>query len=524
VDDRIDQILILAPLGRDAEMLATALRAVGLSPVGCRTVAEVIAGLTSSVGTVVLAEEALTPPAMSALVAALDQQPTWSDIPIIILTASGRMAEPSVADLKRFNQLGNVTLLERPIRVMTLHSSVESALRARRRQYEVRDHLLERERTEAALKAESRAKDEFLAMLGHELRNPLGAIAAAAHLLDVTAPNVGDDDGSAQARRVIERQVRHLTRLVDDLLDVSRVTTGKIELSRRPLDAAAAVANCVAALRAAGRVDSHSLDVVATPVWVEADEVRLDQIINNLLVNALKYTPEGGRIEVSVRQIDGDAVISVRDTGIGIASDLLPHVFDLFVQGGRAIERKQGGLGIGLTLVHRLVQLHGGAAEASSAGAGQGSTFTVRLPAVSAPVETALPAVPSDGRRARRVLLVEDNDDSRQVMALTLKDAGHEVYEASDGPTGLAVALRERPDVAIIDVGLPGLNGYEVAERIRAAPEAHGMILVALTGYGLPEDRKKATAAGFDRHLVKPIDFDQLERVLSSGDDPRAAA
>jgi CheY-like chemotaxis protein len=277
-------------------------------------------------------------------------------------------------------------------------------------------------------------------------------------------------------------------------------------------------------LRAAGRVDGHSLEVVATPVWVEADEVRLDQIINNLLVNALKYTPEGGRIEVSVRQIDADAVISVRDTGIGIASDLLRHVFDLFVQGGRAIERKQGGLGIGLTLVHRLVELHGGTAEATSAGAGQGSTFTVRLPAVAAPVETALPAAPSDGRRARRVLLVEDNDDARQVMVLTLEDAGHEVYEASDGPTGLAVALRERPDVAIIDVGLPGLNGYEVAERIRAAPEAHGMLLIALTGYGRPEDRRKATAAGFDRHLVKPIDFDQLERVLSSGDEPRPAA
>jgi signal transduction histidine kinase/ActR/RegA family two-component response regulator len=504
-------------------MLTTALRAAGLTAEACRDAGDLTGDLMSTAGAVLLAEEALTPGAMATLMAALDHQPPWSDIPIIILTASGRMAEPSVADLKRFNQLGNITLLERPIRVMTLHSSVESALRARRRQYEVRDHLLERECTEAALKAESRAKDEFLAMLGHELRNPLGALAGAAHLLDVTAPNVGDD-GSEQARRVMERQVRHLTRLVDDLLDVSRVTTGKIELSRRPLDAAAAVANCVAALRAAGRVDAHSLEVVATPVWVEADEVRLDQIINNLLVNALKYTPEGGRIEVSVRQVDADAEISVQDTGIGIAGDLLPHVFDLFVQGGRAIERQQGGLGIGLTLVRRLVELHGGSAEAKSAGTGQGSTFVVRLPAVPAPVETTLPAAPSNGRRARRILLVEDNDDARQVMVLTLRDVGHEVYEASDGPTGVAVALRERPDVAIIDVGLPGLNGYEVAERIRAAPEAHGMILIALTGYGLPDDRRRATAAGFDRYLVKPIDFDQLERMLASGDDPRPAA
>ena len=524
MDDRNDRILIVAPFGRDAEMLTTALRAAGLTAEACRDAGDLTGDLMNTAGAVLLAEEALTPGAMATLIAALDHQPPWSNIPIIVLTASGRMAEPSVADLKRFNQLGNVTLLERPIRVMTLRSSVESALRARRRQYEVRDHLFERERTEAALKAESRAKDEFLAMLGHELRNPLGAIAAAAHLLDVAAPDVGDDDDSTRARRVIDRQVRHLTRLVDDLLDVSRVTTGKIELSRRPLDAAAAVANCVAVLRAAGRVDGHSLEVVATPVWVEADEVRLDEVINNLLVNALKYTPEGGRIEVSVRQVDADAVISVQDTGIGIPGDLLPHVFDLFVQGGRAIERQQGGLGIGLTLVRRLVELHGGSAEAKSAGTGQGSTFVVRLPAVPAPVETTLPAAPSNGRSARRILLVEDNDDARQVMVLTLRDVGHEVYEASDGPTGLAVALRDRPDVAIIDVGLPGLNGYEVAERIRAAPEAHGMLLIALTGYGLPDDRRRATAAGFDRYLVKPIDFDQLERMLASADNPRTAA
>ena len=224
-----------------------------------------------------------------------------------------------------------------------------------------------------------------------------------------------------------------------------------------------------------------------------------------------------------MRQDDGQAVIRVRDTGVGITSDLLPHVFDLFVQGGRAIERKQGGLGIGLTLVHRLVELHLGTVEAASEGAGKGSTFTVRLPAIAAPVDTAGPAPPSNGWRARRVLLVEDNDDSRQVMAMTIKNAGHDVFEASDGLTGLTVALREHPDIAFIDVGLPGLNGYQVAERVRAMPETRGMILIALTGYGLPEDRRRAAAAGFDRHLIKPIDFDQLERLLSFDDASRAA-
>jgi signal transduction histidine kinase len=509
--DAGDQVLILAPLGRDAAVIATTLSDAGVRADVCDDFAAIVTRLDGA-GTLVLAEEALTGNAGEALLHALDGQPPWSDVPVIVLMLSGR-GEPGVGLRRRFARLGNVTLLERPVRVMTLLTTVESALRARRRQYEVRDHLLERERIAAELRAESRAKDEFLAMLGHELRNPLAAIAAAAHLLDTVAPP--DVEPAVTARRVIGRQLRHVTRLVDDLLDVSRVTTGKIVLSRRPLDVAVTVANAVAVLRSSGRLDNHTVEMSAVSAWVDADEVRLDQIVTNLVVNALKYTPVGGRIDVTVEACDSTVCLAVRDSGIGIAPDLLPRVFDLFVQAAPAIERTQGGLGIGLTLVRRLVELHGGTVEAQSHGLGHGSTFVVRLPARAAAPSMPARAVRVPATGARRVLVVEDHHDAREMLAVLLKQAGHEVYEAADGVDGLALALRERPDAAIIDVGLPGLDGYEVARRIRAGTDGAHMLLVAVTGYGLPEDRRRALDAGFDRHLVKPVEQDQLADALA---------
>ena len=241
----------------------------------------------------------------------------------------------------------------------------------------------------------------------------------------------------------------------------------------------------------------------------------LDQIINNLVINAAKYTPAGGRIEISVGREAADVVVRVRDTGIGISSDLLPHVFDLFVQGGRAIERKQGGLGIGLTLVRSLVELHGGSVVAQSDGPSSGSTFIVRLPALAHPASTLPASGSGPAASPRRVLVIEDHDDARDMISFTLKDAGHEVYLASDGPSGLAIALRERPDVAIIDIGLPNMSGYEVASRLRATEHGRRILLIALTGYGLPEDQRRAREAGFDRYLVKPVDFDQLVHALA---------
>ena len=355
----------------------------------------------------------------------------------------------------------------------------------------------------------NRAKDEFLAMLGHELRNPLGAISSAVRLLDQFK---GPNEAIGRACDVILRQSAHLGRLVDDLLDVGRVVTGKILLERAAVDLAEVARRTVGTFTAAGKTQAHRLSVETVPVWVYADSVRFEQVIANLLTNALKYTPVGGAIRVTVGPEGAHALLQVEDTGIGIAPGLRPHIFDLFVQGERGLDRAQGGLGIGLTLVQRLVELHDGAVEAHSAGPGQDSRFTVRLAAVPAPTSAAS-AQPI--ATPRRVLVIEDNEDSRDMLRQLLENAGHEVHDAGDGPQGVDAALRLEPDVALIDVGLPELDGYEVARRIRAGTR-RDMLLVALTGYGLAEDRERALAAGFDLHRVKPIDFEKLFDVLAT--------
>jgi signal transduction histidine kinase len=379
----------------------------------------------------------------------------------------------------------------------------------RRRAESAREDLLRKER-EARTVAEdaNRMKDEFLAMLGHELRNPLSAISNAVHVLEQRGETHG-------AHAILRRQVEHLTHLVDDLLDVERLMTGKIVLEPAPLDLAAAVEQSLATLNAAGRLDRHALAVDCASVWVYADPTRIDQIVANLVVNAVKYTPAGARIAISVAREGGEALLRVRDEGVGIESALLPRIFDLFVQGKTSLDRAQGGLGIGLTLVRRLADLHGGTVSAESAGAGQGSVFTLRLPAIDPPAAMQEAARAAPVGPARTVLIVEDNHDARASLRELLETSGHTVHEADDGPRGLEAALRLRPDLAFIDLGLPGLDGLELARRIRASAEGRGMRLVALTGYGSPEDRARCRDAGFDVHLVKPVDRETLERVLA---------
>jgi PAS domain S-box-containing protein len=374
------------------------------------------------------------------------------------------------------------------------------------------------ERERAAMYEEAnqanRAKDEFLAMLGHELRNPLGAISSAVRLLE---PVDTVSDRAALARDVIARQTRHLARLVDDLLDVARVMTGKVLLERQPLDLADAVTHHVGSVRATGKMQEHTVTVETTPVWVDADHIRVEQIVGNLVSNALKYTPAGGRITVRVGPEDGWAVFSIEDTGVGMTPQLLSRVFDLFVQGERRLDRTQGGLGIGLTLVRRLVELHGGTVEATSPGPDRGSRFTVRLRATSAPrpgSEAARRGV-AWSVAPRRILIIEDNADARAMLRSLLQSAGHEVHEAADGRQGLDMALSLRPDVALIDLGLPGLDGYEVARQLRVADERRKILLVAVTGYGSSDDRERSLLAGFDVHLVKPVDPDLLAGVLA---------
>lgn len=375
-----------------------------------------------------------------------------------------------------------------------------------------RAQLIQREQ-QARRDAENanRAKDEFLAMLGHELRNPLGAISAASEVLNRIDQG---NDVAQRARQIISRQTRHLARLMDDLLDVARVISGKVLLMRQPVQIGQLVQRVLHQLEMAGRLQAHRVTTNIDAVWVHADATRLEQIASNLLSNALKYTPDGGAIKVSVKSDLGQAVLTVRDTGVGMSAELRDRVFDLFVQGERTLDRQQGGLGIGLTLVRRLVELQGGQVQADSAGPGEGSTFTVMLPAMSAPDAQEEPVAPP--RQAlRRVAIVEDNDDARDSLCAMLELLGpHETLSAGDGEQGLKLILQARPDVALIDIGLPGLTGYEVAERLRAA--GYRGTLVALSGYGQPHDVERAHAAGFDHHFVKPLDPGRLEALLNA--------
>lgn len=370
----------------------------------------------------------------------------------------------------------------------------------------------ERERAHAEAEAQSRAKDEFFAMLGHELRNPLGAITTALHVIELCGPL---DERSAQARAIIGRQVLQLVRLVDDLLDVSRLATGKVSLSLRPVELTAVVRRAVGAV-AATAPTRRIEQAPAEPVWIRADETRLDQILANLVGNAVKFTPADGRVMVGVSARAGEAVLRVEDTGAGIPADLLPRIFDLFVQGQTGLHRGDAGLGVGLTLVKRLVDLHGGRIEVASDGPGRGSTFTVRFPLTARPDRPRDPTPAASSAQARRrIVLVEDNADARQMLRHLLEETGHEVHEAEDGHAGLERTLTLRPDAAIIDIGLPGLDGYELARRIRAAGHTH-MLLVAVTGYGQSGDRLQSSEAGFDAHLTKPVDPLALDAALAN--------
>ncbi|HEX8201798.1 MAG TPA: response regulator [Isosphaeraceae bacterium] len=363
-----------------------------------------------------------------------------------------------------------------------------------------------------------RRKGEFLAMLAHELRNPLAPLLGSLHLLGLDNADVAEVQ---QARAVAERQVRHLARLVDDLLDVSRINSGKVHLRKEAVVLQEAVARAVETVRPLVEARRHAIavEIPPEPVLLEADADRLAQILANLLNNAAKYTEPGGHITVQAGR-DGDfAVVRVRDTGIGIAPELLPRVFDLFTQAERSLDRSQGGLGIGLTLVRRLVELHGGGVHVISAGAGQGSEFVVRLP-LGAPeparaADRPAPAAEAGEPQPHRVLVVDDNTDGARVLARLLQAGGHRVRVAHDGPSALEAARAEPPDVVLLDIGLPGMDGYEVAQRLKAMEGPDHALLVALTGYGQEEDRRRSVEAGIDHHLIKPVDPGALQDLLA---------
>ena len=367
------------------------------------------------------------------------------------------------------------------------------------------------------LMAQSQRKDDFLAMLAHELRNPIAPIRTAAQIIHFRAPA---DPSLQWAREVIERQVNQLTRLVDDLLDISRITRGKIRLEREAVDLGQAVSRSIEMARPLIDARRHRLatELPPRPLRVMADGARVSQVISNLLNNAAKFTPEGGQIWLTVGAEERSAQVLVRDSGIGISAEMLPRIFDLFTQADSTMERAQGGLGIGLTLVRSLVEIQGGSVEARSNGPGQGSEFLVRLPLLpeswQEPPPAPEPPRPEIGGPARRILVLDDNADASESLTVLLQTMGHEVRAVSNGQQALKEAVAFRPDVMFVDIAMPRMNGYEVARRIRKTAELKSVLLVALTGYGQAEDRRRSLAAGFDEHLVKPAPLEQLLGLL----------
>lgn len=510
-----ERILVLAPTGRDSFLVETVLAQQNIFCTICSGIEEFCEHLSEGAGAVLLAEEALATFGLDEFQECLSCQEAWSDIPLLVLTSGGFSSRTSFNTVELLEASCNVTLLERPLRRETLISAIFAALRARRRQYQMRDLLHQ-------FKTGVRRRDEFLAMLGHELRNPLATIRTALELLSQNGVNPNQ---IVQTRTIMERQTQHLGHLIDDLLDVARITEGKIQLKLQPVDLNEIARRCLEAVKVAG-AQKHNLTLAlgSDSALIEGDAVRLEQIVNNLLTNAIKYTPPGGSIELSVANEDNEAVLRVRDTGLGIDPELQPHIFDLFTQAKRSLDRSQGGLGIGLTVTHGLVKMHGGRIQVFSDGLGQGSVFEVRFLLHNA-AET--PATETAGMAgadtAQRILLVEDNPDARLMMAFLLQLRGYQVLDAGDGREGVARAVSERPDIALIDIGLPEIDGYEVARQVRE--QLGGAIyLIALTGYGQEDDQARALSAGFNVHLTKPVEPETLYRVLAQATSQRSLA
>lgn len=381
------------------------------------------------------------------------------------------------------------------------------------------------EKSQQALKKADRKKDDFLATLAHELRNPLAPIRNA---LEILKRATDDRSQAEQARRIMERQVQQMVRLIDDLLDISRITRGKLQLRKERMALADAVANAVEEARPLIEAAAHELTVTLpeAPIYLDADPTRLAQVVSNLLFNAAKYTTKGGHIWLIVERTGGEAVLSVRDTGIGIAAEHLPHIFKMFSQATPVLERSQGGLGVGLALVQGIVELHGGTIEARSSGIGMGSEFIVRLPTGDTPAEKVLQERES-GERFRagpkcRILVVDDNQDAAASLATLLRLKGHEIQKAHDGVEAIQTAATFRPNVVLLDIGLPKMNGYEVAAQLRQHPRDGKVTLVALTGWGRGEDKRRALEAGFDHHLTKPVEPADLDKLLALIPPPEA--
>jgi signal transduction histidine kinase len=498
------RVLVLAPTLRDALNTSRILGCAGIGTDACGDIDAVCAAIDEGAGALVITEETLTGDRLARLAAFLGRQPQWSDLPVIAVTRGG---PDSPAAVHAMEALGNVILLERPVRVGTFVTAARTALRERDRQYELRRLLAE-------LREADHRKDVFLAMLAHELRNPLAPIRNASQIFRLAARS---DATLERAADIVGRQVALLARLVDDLLDVSRISQGKVQLRRQRFDLRESISQAVETVHSlvSERRQSLRLRLPATPLMVEADPARITQVVGNLLNNAAKYTPEAGEIRVAARRFRAAVVVRVRDNGVGIPGEMLPAVFELFTQVDHSLDHRQGGLGVGLTLVRSIVEMHDGRVRARSRGRGCGSCFTFWVPAAQAALPAPLSAPrPVPASRHLRLLLVDDNVDAVESLAMLLRREGHEVTAVYEADAALRLIDEYQPDLAVLDLGLPGMDGYMLAREIRARPRTRDVVLVALTGYGQPEDRNRAREAGFDHHLIKPAGIAELGTLL----------
>lgn len=521
MDDR--RVLIFPPTRRDGDVTCELLQRSGLGCVVCSDAALLAAELRAGAGALLLTDVALNSPGFDAVLEQLRGQPAWSDMPVVLLCAPDMY---STVSQRMLTHLTNLTLLDRPTSARALVSAVHAAVRGRSRQYQTREQLQALQAAEEALRRRERElemlaeqlrradrlKDEFLAMLAHELRNPLAPIRNASELLERALPPGSELRSSVG---ILRRQATQLSRLVDDLLDVARITQGRIELHREAIDVASIIEQAIESVEPLMQRRAHQLRLSGerAGVFVHGDCARLVQCVGNLLNNAAKYTEPGGHIEVDVRAGAERVAIRVSDDGMGISAELLPQVFEFFVQGDRSLDRSQGGLGIGLSVVQRLIEMHGGQVSAHSEGVGRGAAFELSLPRVPAPVPLASPLDVSPPA-GKRVLVVDDNVDAADSLALILQHEGHNATTVYNSTDALEQAFADcAPHVILLDIGLPGMDGYEVARRLRSGGSTAQ--LIALTGYGRAEDVQRAKAEGFDLHMVKPVDIPLLLRRLA---------
>ncbi|MES2189890.1 MAG: response regulator [Pseudomonadota bacterium] len=494
------RIVICAPTGQDASLTARVFESVGLNGIISSSPGDLLNHLSEGAGALLLVEEAISGLALRPLAEYIAAQPTWSDIPILLLTRSGA---DSVDVQRAVEHLGNVTLLERPVRTIALIAAARTAIRARERQYQVRD-------------ADQR-KDEFLATLAHELRNPLAPIRTSMGILQHLHP---DSPQVTQLRNVVNRQVTHLTRLVDDLLDVARITSGKVVLKKGHISMRSVINHAVEISGSAMDSKNHRLEVIQPDreYVLVADHARLVQSVANLLVNAAKFTPVAGHILLTASVSGNTVTFRVRDNGIGLEAASIARIFELFAQTPVPGEAPTG-LGIGLSLARQFAEMHGGTLHATSPGMGKGSEFVLTLPVV---VEEALPSVQQEKMdpemmkelTARKILVVDDNVDAADTLEALLGMDGFDVKAVYDGIAAVEAAGRIQPDVIVMDIGMPGMDGYDAARMIRQQEGDRKVTLIALTGWGQSADKKRADQAGFDHHLVKPVDYDLLMKCL----------